>query len=97
LNDREAVTDCGHPALAPRDNRDWSIGENPMRFILALGLLLALSASADAARLHHAKPRHLSFSVRNSHAAIPQFAAPPIRYDDIPSYNDPSKFGGGAP
>jgi hypothetical protein len=63
--------------------------------VLALGLLIALCASANAARVHHPNPRHAS--VRDSHAMIPRFAVPPVRYDDTPSYNDPSKFGGGAP
>jgi hypothetical protein len=30
-----------------------------MRSILALGLLIALSASANAATVHHSKPRHV--------------------------------------
>lgn len=67
-----------------------------MRFVLALGLLMALCVSANAAaRVHHFKPRHVI--PRNSMAAIPRFVAPPVRYDDTPSYNDPSKWGGGAP
>jgi hypothetical protein len=71
-----------------------------MRSVLALGLLIAgllitLCGSANAARVHHVKPREAI--LRNSHAAIPRFVAPPIRYDDTPSYNDPSKWGGGAP
>jgi hypothetical protein len=72
------------------------IGANAMRFVLALGLLMALCASANAAaRVHHVKPRHVI--LRNSMAAMPRFVAPPVRYDDTPSYNDPSKWGGGAP
>jgi hypothetical protein len=67
-----------------------------MRFILALGLLLAFSASASAAKVHHVKSRHVSASVRASHAMVPEFAVPPVGYDR-PTYNDPSKFGGGAP
>jgi hypothetical protein len=66
-----------------------------MRFVLAFGLLFALCASADAARVHHPHLRHVN--VRNSMAAVPRFLAPPVRYDDTPSYNDPSKWGGGAP
>jgi hypothetical protein len=71
-----------------------------MRSVLALsvlvsGLLLGLSASADAARGHHPRPRHVS--VRHSHAAMPRYVDPPIVFDDTPSYNDPSKWGGGAP
>jgi hypothetical protein len=79
-----------------------------MRVVLALGLLLALCASADAARVHHAKSRHVI--VRQGHAfpwgsavrgwplgsrAYRSYAAPrPDPYDDTPSYDDPSKFGG---
>jgi hypothetical protein len=87
-----------------------SDGADPMRVVLALGLLLALCASADAARAHHATSRHV---IRESHAfpwnsAVPgrsyaplgsplyrSYAAPrPDPYDDTPSYDDPSKFGG---
>ena len=71
------------------------IGANTMRFVLAFGLLFALCAAADAARVHHPHSRHVN--VRNSMAAVPRFLAPPVRYDDTPSYNDPSKWGGGAP
>ena len=63
-----------------------------MRSLFALVLLIALGASASAATVHHARARH-HVVVRHS----PVFAVPPVRYDDTPSYNDPSKFGGGAP
>jgi hypothetical protein len=66
-----------------------------MRSVLALGLLIALCTSANAARVHHAKPRHVI--VRNSQALMPRFVVAPAEYNDTPSYNDPSKFGGGAP
>jgi hypothetical protein len=81
-----------------------------MRVVLALGLLLALCGSADAARAHHAKSRHViregrafpwGSAVRGwSHAPLGSplyrsYAAPrPDPYDDTPSYDDPSKFGG---
>jgi hypothetical protein len=68
-----------------------------MRSVLALGLLIALCGSANAAKVHHHFKSREAI-LRNSHAAIPpRFLAPPIRYDDTPSYNDPSKWGGGAP
>ena len=70
---------------------DWSIGANAMRSVLALGLLIALCASANAARVHHSKPRHVI--VRPSQSVDPRF--PPVLQDQTPSYNDPSKFGGG--
>jgi hypothetical protein len=61
-----------------------------MRSVLALGLLIALCASANAARVHHSKPRHVI--VRPSQSVDPRF--PPVLQDQTPSYNDPSKFGG---
>ena len=80
-----------------------------MRYILALGLLIALCASADAAaRGHHAKSRHSI--VGPSQAAVPSYVAPGgariyrddsvpgglrTYHDDPPAYDDPSKFGGG--
>jgi hypothetical protein len=70
-----------------------------MRSFLAFGLFIALSASAGAAAVHHFGRRHVTVSHR---AVYPvsgwEFAAPrpPVRYyDDTPSYNDASKFGGG--
>jgi hypothetical protein len=75
-----------------------------MRPVLALGLLMALSAPADAAGVHHKKPPLRSPAVSsqgfpNGIAAGGSYAAPrpDVRYDDPPSYRDPSKFGGGAP
>jgi hypothetical protein len=80
-----------------------------MRSVLALCLLIALCASANAAaRGHHGKSR--DGIVRPSQAVIPSFATPggvPIYRDDSvpgglrtdrddpPAYDDPSKFGGG--
>jgi hypothetical protein len=63
-----------------------------MRSVLILGLLITLCASADAAAVHHAKPRHVI--VHHSQGPTPRFAVPPAHYDDTPSYDDPSKFGG---
>jgi len=63
-----------------------------MRSVLALGLLITLCASADAATVPHSKPPHVI--VRHSQDVIPRFAVPPVHYDDTPSYDDPSKFGG---
>ena len=80
-----------------------------MRSVLALCLLIALCASANAAaRGHHAKLRDAIG--HPSQAVIPSYAAPSgVRiyrddsvpgglrtdHDDAPAYNDPSKFGGG--
>jgi hypothetical protein len=91
LSDLEAVTDCGGAARAPHTNGGWLIGAYAMRSVLALGLLIALCASANAARVHHSKPRHVI--VRPSQAVDPRF--PPVLQDQTPSYDDPSKFGGG--
>jgi hypothetical protein len=80
-----------------------------MRSGLALCLLIALCASANAAaRGHHPKSRHII--VRSSPAVIPSYTTPSgVRiyrddsvpgglrtdHDDPPAYDDPSKFGGG--
>jgi hypothetical protein len=80
-----------------------------MRSVLALGLLIALCASANAAaRGHHGKSRQ--GIVRPSQAVIPSYVAPGgariyrddsvpgglrTYHDDPPAYDDPSKFGGG--
>jgi hypothetical protein len=90
-SDLEAFTDCGGAARAPHKNAGCSMGANVMRFVLALSLLIALGASANAARVHHSKPQHVI--VRPSHGEDPRF--PPVLQDQTPSYDDPSKFGGG--
>ncbi|CAN7689800.1 hypothetical protein LJR220_006649 [Bradyrhizobium sp. LjRoot220] len=64
-----------------------------MRFILALGLLITISAPASAAKkAHHAKPRHIIVRPVPVQPVDPRF--PPVLRDQTPSYNDPSKFGG---
>jgi hypothetical protein len=63
-----------------------------MRSVVALSLLIALCASANAARVHHhSKPRHVI--VHPAQAVDPRF--PPVLQDQTPRYDDPSKFGGG--
>jgi hypothetical protein len=62
-----------------------------MRFVLALSLSIALCASADAAKVHRAKPRHVI--APPSQPVDPRF--PPVLQDQTPRYDDPSKFGGG--
>lgn len=73
-----------------------------MRSALALGLLMALSASADASTVHHARIRYhhhvfLPRGVTSSFAAVPNWTyrppRPSLHYDDTPSYDDPSKLG----
>jgi hypothetical protein len=78
-----------------------SIAENIMRYVLGLGLLITLCASANAATVHHSHTHHdviIRLGVISSFAAIPGRAyappRPPVHYDDTPSYDDPSKFGG---
>jgi hypothetical protein len=73
-----------------------------MRSVLVLGLLIAASASAQAATAHQHYTRHhvfISPRVASSFDAVPGWAykppPPAIRYHEVPSYNDPSKFGGG--
>jgi hypothetical protein len=61
--------------------------------------LITLSASASAATVHrHFEPRHVIIHPGPLYT-VPGWAfeglRPPMHYDDTPSYNDPSKFGGG--
>ena len=69
---------------------------------LVLGLLIAPYALANAAPSHHVKSRHAVS--HHGRSAIPGFAGPPptidpryppVLEDQTPSYDDPSKFGGG--
>jgi hypothetical protein len=62
-----------------------------MRSVLALGLLIALCASVNAAKLHRSKPRHVI--AHPTQPVDPRF--PPVLQNQTPSYDDPSKFGGG--
>lgn len=75
-----------------------------MRSVLALSLLVALCTSVNAAavhqfkRAHHPEPRRVF--VRHGRAADPLYQRqdprfPPVLEDQTPSYDDPSKFGGG--
>jgi hypothetical protein len=72
-----------------------------MRNFLALGLLITLSAPADAATLHHYRARHHGIvrpGVNSSFVAAPGSAyarsAPSVQYDYSP---DLSTFGGQLP
>ena len=62
-----------------------------MRAVLILSFLIAFCTAADAAKVHHAKPHHVV--VRSDPPVDPRF--PPVLQDQTPSYNDPSKYGGG--
>jgi hypothetical protein len=67
-----------------------------MRSLLVVGLLVTLCASASAAAARHSQ--HVVVH-RSERYVVPGLAyravRPPIHYDDTPSYDDPSKYGGG--
>ena len=70
-----------------------------MRAFLVLSLLMAPCASANAAGAHHKKPRlkspsvtSLGFVGRSAPGWAYAAPRPDIRYDDTPSYSDPSKW-----
>jgi hypothetical protein len=54
-----------------------SFGENAMRAIVALGLLITLSASADAATAHHRRHVTISPNQGYSERAVSGFAYAP--------------------
>jgi hypothetical protein len=62
-----------------------------MRYVLALGCLIVFCASAHAAKQHRYKPRQVI--TRPVQGIAPRY--PPVLQDQTPSYNDPSRFGGG--
>jgi hypothetical protein len=64
-----------------------------MRSFLALGLLITLCASASAATVHHSR-HHVV--VRPSESWAYAAPRPTVHYNDTPSYDDPSKYGGSA-
>jgi hypothetical protein len=80
----------GNPRIT--SGLEGSIGESAMRSVLASIFLVALCvSSANAAKLHHAKPRHvIARPVQN---IDPRF--PPVLMDQTPRYDDPSRLGGG--
>ena len=74
-----------------------------MRSLMTVGFLIWLTACASAAPIHGAHARHRAVAhhgpvVSPGDFVIPReaYAAPPppISFNDTPSYNDPSKFGG---
>jgi hypothetical protein len=77
---------------ASNENRIF-IGANAMRSFLAFGLLISLCASANAATVHHSRHHVIVHPSQSWAYASPR---PPVHYDDTPSYNDPSKYGGSA-
>jgi hypothetical protein len=66
-----------------------------MRSVLALGLLIALCTSANAARVHHFKPRQVIVRPEPYDPyKIPVYGSPEwerLHLQDMPSYDDPSK------
>jgi hypothetical protein len=70
-----------------------------MRTVLAMGLLIALGASASAAKLHHGKLRDaVAGPVQSVSPGLAPELSPQERkrlHDiNIPSYDDPSRRGG---
>jgi hypothetical protein len=79
-------------------------GANAMRSVISLGFLIAFCASASAAGVHHTKQRRVISSsspdyFTPSGARIYRDDSAPggfrTDHDDPPSYDDPSRFGGG--
>jgi hypothetical protein len=62
---------------------------------------LATTPVAFAKEHHHVRntPQYINIDRPNQGYAFPGWAyagpRPPVHYDDSPSYDDPSKFGGG--
>lgn len=74
-----------------------------MRIILTVGFLISLTAFASAAPVHNAHFRHRVVAHHGQAVSLDDFAVPreayagprpQTYYNDTPSYNDPSKFGG---
>jgi hypothetical protein len=81
---------AGSPAFAARHDAHHDTRQEEL-----------MGASAQDVTAHHGyRLHHVFISPRaaSSFDAVPGWAEPPrpsMRYDDVPSYNDPSKFGGG--
>lgn len=54
------------------------------------GLVLIMQPAAALHRVHN---NDRADGIAHSSATVPR---PPVHYDDTPSYDDPSKFGGGS-
>jgi hypothetical protein len=71
-----------------------------MRYVLALGLLSISCVAASAAPVHHSRHLVMHHNHHGLNYATPGWlgayagAPPQDPYDSVPSYNDPSKFGG---
>ena len=70
-----------------------------MRYFLVLGLFTGLCTSVTATTLHHSREHVEHVIVHSNHTdrllSAYGAAGPSVDYDDTPSYNDPSKYGGG--
>jgi len=66
-----------------------------MRSVLILGFLIALCASANAARVHHSKPRHFMVRPSQSVTAPTRFAVPGWTDDATRSWLDNASSGVG--
>ena len=84
--------ECIRNAFRSSNETRMFVGANAMRSLLALGLLITLCAYTSAAAAQHS--RH-PFIVRPGQGWIYAAPRPSVDTDDIPSYNDPSKYGGG--
>jgi hypothetical protein len=82
------------PWLCQRAGAFSSTRAKVMRSVLALGLLIALYASADATPAHHVRTHHHHVTVRSSQTLVPAYAARRTLQGAPPAYNDPSRFGG---
>lgn len=73
-----------------------------MRTLLTVGFLISLTACASAAPMHGTHTRHRVVAHQGQAVTLGDFAVPrqayaasrPLYYNDTPSYDDPSKFGG---
>lgn len=65
-----------------------------MRSVLALGLLIALCAPASAAKVNHARPKQVIAPPSLDGTGLTEQERKRLHDINIPSPNDPSKFGG---
>ena len=66
-----------------------------MRSLLALGLLITLCASASAATVQRSRTHQSVFLSRSVVLSVAARSGSPIQYNNTPSYDDPSRYGGG--
>jgi hypothetical protein len=98
LIDREAAIDCGGAARASYAVGSGRLEQNGMRAVLALSLLIALSVSANAAKVHQTKSQ--GAIVRHGEGeVVPRGWYKFPGYPPIPPEQnrnlDPSNFGSG--